>query len=244
MQSACSRHNARSLIVHRLGDDRKSGFFARPREQLQAFLTESLERVRRAAWLECAAAKRRSAGLAHQLGSANDLLFRFHGAWSGYHGHVLSAERNAGCDRDDGGLGPPFARHLLVRLRDVNDLHDAGKRFDPRGVDASVVADESDGRALRARHRLRVVAHLLMTATTRSTSVAVASWRMTTSMMRSISVWRRTACGVGPFSQSDSSRRRLGLCRRRRSAIASSTAGPRMRTLTMDDTPGSCIVTP
>ena len=43
----------------------------------------------------------------------------------------------------------------------MNDFGDAGQRFDARAVDASVVADETDGRARLARHRPRRVAHLL-----------------------------------------------------------------------------------
>ena len=54
----------------------------------------------------------------------------------------------------------PFARHLLVRLADVNDFGDAGQRLDARAVDAAVVADEPDRRARLARHRPRGVAHL------------------------------------------------------------------------------------
>src|SRR6185437_16062440 len=51
--------------------------------------------------------------------------------------------------------------HLLVRLRDVDDSHDARQGLDPTGIDPSVVADESNGRALRARHRMRRISHLV-----------------------------------------------------------------------------------
>src|SRR6185437_4897093 len=80
-----------SFIVHRFGHDWKPGFFARPNKQFQAFHAESLKRIWRAAWLERTAAKRRCAGIAHQLGSANDLGFRFNRAWSRYHGYILAA---------------------------------------------------------------------------------------------------------------------------------------------------------
>ena len=55
----------------------------------------------------------------------------------------------------------PLARHLLVRLADVNHLGDAGQRFDARAVDAAVVADEAHGGARLARHWARRVPHLL-----------------------------------------------------------------------------------
>src|ERR1043165_9654883 len=42
----------------------------------------------------------------------------------------------------------------------MNDLGDAGQRFDARAVDASVIADQADCRAGLARHRTRRVAHL------------------------------------------------------------------------------------
>ena len=57
--------------------------------------------------------------------------------------------------------GLPLARHLLVGLGDVEDFLDAGQRGQPRAVHPAVVADEADRRALLARHRPRLVAHLL-----------------------------------------------------------------------------------
>ena len=71
------------------------------------------------------------------------------------------ADRHAGRDGDEGVFGPPLPRDLLVRLRDVDDLRDAGQGLDARRIDPAIVADEADRRALRPGHRTRLVAHLL-----------------------------------------------------------------------------------
>src|SRR5581483_1381364 len=86
---------------------------------------------------------------------------RLDGAGAGDDHDVLAAERHARRDGDDGVLLLPFARHLLVRLADVNDFRDAVEPLDARAVDAAVVADEADRRAGLARHRTGLVAHLL-----------------------------------------------------------------------------------
>src|SRR5207245_5552211 len=57
-------------------------------------------------------------------------------------------------------LAFPLAAHLLVGLGDVDHVLHAGEAFEPRGVHPSVVADEADGGALRARHGPRLVAQL------------------------------------------------------------------------------------
>ena len=43
----------------------------------------------------------------------------------------------------------------------MDDLVNAGKAFEPRSVDASVIPDEPHGGALIAGHGLRLIAHLL-----------------------------------------------------------------------------------
>ena len=58
---------SRALFVHRLGDDRQSRFLARACEQLEPLDSEPLERVRRAARLERAAAQRTSRRRARNL---------------------------------------------------------------------------------------------------------------------------------------------------------------------------------
>jgi len=89
------------------------------------------------------------------------LLLRFDGAGAPYDDDAVAADRDAGGELDDGVLRPPLARDLLVGLRDVDDLRDAGQCFDPGGVDASIISDETDGGALSAGHRPRLVTHLL-----------------------------------------------------------------------------------
>src|ERR1039458_6276204 len=55
--------------------------------------------------------------------------------------------------------GAPLARHLLVRIRHMNHTRDAGELDDQRIVDAPVVTDEPDRRALCAGHRGGCVSH-------------------------------------------------------------------------------------
>src|SRR3989454_9846165 len=61
----------------------------------------------------------------------------------------------------DGVLRFPLPAHLLVWLGDVDDVLNAGKPFQARGVDPSVVPDQADRGALRPRHRPGLVPHLL-----------------------------------------------------------------------------------
>ena len=79
----------------------------------------------------------------------------------GHDDDLLAADRDAGRDRHDRVLRPPLARHLLIRLRDMNDLRHARERADARRVDAAIIADEPHRRALCAGHGTRLVAHLL-----------------------------------------------------------------------------------
>ncbi len=105
----------------------------------------------------------------------------------------------------------------------MNDAGDAGERFDARCINPSVIADEADGGPLRTRHWPRFVAHLLD-----DTHDAV-------DLFGGCAVlhdYQHQA--VAPAVSS--SGREVG--------FAPSTAGPRMRTLTSEETPGSCIVTP
>src|SRR5580765_86971 len=95
------------------------------------------------------------------MGRRDDLFLGLDGARTGDDLHLVAAEGDAGRDRDEGVLLAPFARDLLVRLADVNDLGDARQRLDARAVDAAVVADEPDRDARLPRHRPGGVAHLL-----------------------------------------------------------------------------------
>src|SRR5205823_13845767 len=91
----------------------------------------------------------------------DDLLLRLHRTRSGDDGDLAAAKGDAGSERDDGIRLLPLARDLLVRFADVNDFGHAGQRLDPRSVDRPVIADQSDGHALLARHGTRAVTHLL-----------------------------------------------------------------------------------
>jgi len=82
-------------------------------------------------------------------------------AGSADHDDSIATDRDTRRDLDDRILCAPFARHLLVRLADVDDLRDARQSLEPGCVDTSVVPNETDGGPLRARHRPRLVAHLL-----------------------------------------------------------------------------------
>src|SRR6185437_8461451 len=234
-----------AFIVHGFGHYGETGFFARTNEQLESLDAESLKGVRRAARLECTAAQRGAASLAHKLRGANDLRLRFDRAGTCDYRDVGSTEGNTGCDRDDRRLGPPFARHLLVRLRDVDDSHDARQGLDPTGIDPSVVADESNGRALRARHRMRRISHLVYD---RNYALHVCRGRAVTHYYKHDALDLRY--GAEPCAARCRSVNQTpavagsDFVAGTDPAIASSTAGPRKRTLTMDDTPGSCMVTP
>src|SRR5207244_10553463 len=108
-----------------------------------------------------AAAQRSATSGLYDSRGGNDLLLGLYRArTTDYHDAVASD-----CDTvskiNNSVFRSPFARHLLVRLRDVNYLSDAGERLEAGGVDTTVVSDEADGSALRTRHRARLVAHVL-----------------------------------------------------------------------------------
>src|SRR5437867_208702 len=154
-------YEMRAFLVQCFGHDGEARLVPRESEQLQTALPHTLERIRRAARLERAAAKRRRPELSHLARGGDDLVLGLHRAGSGDDLDLLTAENHAGGEADEGARLLPLARDLLVGLRDVNDLGDAGQRLDARAVDAPVVADESDRRTLTAWHRPRVIAHLL-----------------------------------------------------------------------------------
>src|SRR5690606_21152152 len=61
---------------------------------------------------------------------------------------------------DDGRVLAPFARHLLVRLRDVDDPEDIGQALEAGAIDLPVIADQADRGALLPGDRPGLVAHL------------------------------------------------------------------------------------
>src|SRR3989454_5279453 len=74
---------------------------------------------------------------------------------------VGAAHGHAAGKAHDGVLRFPLPAHLLVWLGDVDDVLNAGKPFQARGVDPSVVPDQADRGALRPRHGPGLVPHLL-----------------------------------------------------------------------------------
>src|SRR5690606_4265582 len=147
--------------LERLGDDREARLLARAGEQLEALDTEPLEGVRRRPRLERAAAQHGGAGRPQPPRDGDDLLLRLDGARPRHQDDVLSADPRAVAQLDDRRLGPPLARDLLVRLRDVDHLEDTGQRFQAAAVHAAIVADQPDGRTLPAGDRPALVTHLL-----------------------------------------------------------------------------------
>ena len=100
-------------------------------------------------------------GLAHGAGGREDLALALDRAGARHHHDLVAADGEPAGQPDDGGLRLPLAGHLLVRLGDVDDFLDAGQRGQPGAVHPAVVAHQPDRGALLARHRPRLVAHLL-----------------------------------------------------------------------------------
>ena len=161
MMSAISATKSMLLAIHRLGDDEQAGLLPGSREQLEPGASQPLERIGRAARLEGAGPKHRGAGLADGASRLEDLPLALDRAGTRHDHDLVAANGEPAGRRIDGRVRLPLARHLLVRLGDVDDLLDAGQRGEPGPVHPAVVAHEPDGRALLARHRARLIAHLL-----------------------------------------------------------------------------------
>src|SRR5207249_7344973 len=93
--------------------------------------------------LPAAPAQDHRSRLAHLPRGFEDLPFGLHRARAGDRHHLRPSDRYAAGESDDRILALPFAAHLLVRLRDVDDLLDARERLEPRRVDPPVVAHEA-----------------------------------------------------------------------------------------------------
>ena len=78
------------VFAHHFGDDGEACLRARLGEQFEAGETEALECVRRAAGLECAAAKNMGTVLADMMSDGEDLLFGFNRTGTG-HGDEIAA---------------------------------------------------------------------------------------------------------------------------------------------------------
>src|SRR5690606_13571708 len=89
-----------------------------------------------------------------------DLLARLDGARPRHEHHVVGPDAGAVRQLDDRVVRAPLARHLLVRLGDVDDLEHTGQRLELGAVHLAVIADEADGSALLSGDGPCVVAHL------------------------------------------------------------------------------------
>src|SRR5690606_21222197 len=107
------------------------------------------------------AAEDRGAGGADAMRDFQDLLLGLDGAGPGHDDDLVPADARAVRQLDYGRLRTPLSGDLLVRLRDVDDLEDAGQPLEAGALDFSVVADESDGGALLPRDGARLVAEVL-----------------------------------------------------------------------------------
>src|SRR5205823_5223925 len=118
------------------------------------FLAEPLERVRRAARLERAAAQDLRARALDRRGARVDLLLGLRGAWTGHDDHLVPAYPHI-VDRDDGVLRLEGAAGALVRLADAQHLVHAVEDPDQLGIDL-VRADDAEHRARDARRPVDV----------------------------------------------------------------------------------------
>ena len=110
--------------VHHLRDELEVVPVGRAAQHLEAFFTETLEAVRRAARLERAAAQDLGAGILDGRRRRLDLFLGLGGARSGHDDDFVAADPQV-ADRDDGVLGPETPAGELVGLGDAVHLLDA-----------------------------------------------------------------------------------------------------------------------
>src|SRR5216683_562425 len=143
-----------------LGDDFQARLVARGGHHLQAGLAQALERVRRRARLECAAAQHlRSLGRDVARGLEQHLL-ALDRARSG-HDHDLFGPDLHAAHIDDRVLGAELATCELERLGDRDDLVDAAEVREGLAVGVGVGADDADQRSLLATGELGLQADLM-----------------------------------------------------------------------------------
>src|SRR5690606_4687583 len=148
-----------ALFVHGLGYDGEPGFLPGNREELETQLSQALERVGRAARLEGSATQGSGTCCLHGAGSLDDLLLALYRTRAGDDRHFVSAKPNTRLYLNDGILGAPLARYLLVRTRDGNHLCHTRHSRHTSAVHLPVVAHETYRGALRSRERQRLVPH-------------------------------------------------------------------------------------
>ena len=133
------------LEIHKLGDDRKPGFFLRCIKKSYSFFSKPLERIGRSARLERAAPKHRGARLLDGLGAADYLLFGLYRTGPRNHREGTAADLDArtvdyGIFRMEFAVGG-FVR-LLNTLNGLNDIESLNK---PR-IYVGNIADAPDNR--------------------------------------------------------------------------------------------------
>ena len=147
--SAISTTSATSRI-HQLGHERQPGLVARLGEDVQRLDAEPLERVRRRAGLERAAAEHR-----HPLGvddarRLERLLTRLDRARPGDEAEVVVAEPPP-ARLDHGRVAAELTRDELVRLQDRQHLLDAWEALERQRREQLALADRADHGRIAAR---------------------------------------------------------------------------------------------
>ena len=141
--------------IHELGDERQAGLGARLHEDLERLVAEPLERVRRGARLEGAAAEHRHALGGDGARRLERLLPRLDGARAGDEAEVAVADPPA-AHLDHGRIGRQLARDELVRLEDRQHLLDAGEALERQRREQLALADRADhGRLAAGRDERR-----------------------------------------------------------------------------------------
>ena len=152
-------HQVHVVLRHDLRDHGEAVALGRGGEDLQALLSQALERVRRRARLEGAAAEELQPEARDQRGAGLHLLLGLHGAGSGDHGERTGADRDAAY-LDARGIGMKLAGGQLVRLQHAEDALDSGQLVELRFADGPVVAgyaaDRLHGSAAQVRVYSRV----------------------------------------------------------------------------------------
>src|SRR5262245_21080946 len=134
--------------VHHLGDDLEVVGVRRAAEHLQSLLAESLERIRRAARLERAAAQDFCARTLDRGRRGVHLLLRLRGARTGHDDHLVTADPDIVCG-DDGVLRSEGAAGTFVRFRNAQHLVDPVENANQLGIDL-VGADHAEHRTRHA----------------------------------------------------------------------------------------------
>ena len=160
MTSVDLDHELDVARVHQLGDEGQAGLLARLLEDLERFLAEALEGVRRGARLEGAPAEHRHALLRDGARRLHRLLARLDRARAGDEAEVPVADPPA-ADVDHRRVGRELTRDELVRLEDRQHLLDAGIALERQRRQQLAVADRSDHGRLAAGRHDRAAARLL-----------------------------------------------------------------------------------